>query len=88
MANTGEAHTTELSAFLNWLALKIENRPILAVVGEKDELGMRDRVRASVAILEAGGVKPQYLEVPGGTHTSAFDSVLPQVFEFFAEHSR
>lgn len=62
--------------------------PIIAVVGDRDELGMLDHVRASVATLESGGVKPDIVVVPGGTHTSAFDTVLPQVFEFFARHSR
>jgi predicted peptidase len=32
--------------------------PIMAVVGERDELGMLDRVRASVATLKSGGVTP------------------------------
>jgi poly(3-hydroxybutyrate) depolymerase len=62
--------------------------PILAVVGDRDELGMHEKVRQAVATLEAGGVKPQYLEVKGGTHAGAFDSVLPQVFEFLARHAR
>jgi len=58
------------------------------VVGERDELGMLDRVRDAVAVLEAGGVKPDLVVVPGGTHTSAFDTALPQVFEFFAKHTK
>ncbi len=62
--------------------------PILAVVGDRDELGMLDRVRQSVATLKAGGVKPGYVEVPGGTHAGAFERTLPQIFEFFDKHSK
>ncbi|MEH3048120.1 alpha/beta hydrolase-fold protein [Sphingomonas adhaesiva] len=62
--------------------------PILAVVGEKDELGMADRVRASVAVLKAGGVEPQLLVVPGGTHASGFDIAMPKIFDFFESHRR
>lgn len=62
--------------------------PIMAVVGDRDELGMLERVRESVATLEAGGVKPDYVVVPGGTHTSAYDTALPQIFEFFAKHAK
>lgn len=62
--------------------------PILAVVGEKDELGMAARVRASVALLKAGGVSPDYLEIPDGTHASGFDIALPRIFDFFASHQK
>jgi len=62
--------------------------PILAVVGDHDEVGMLPRVRSSIATLQAGGVQPQYIEVAGGTHASAYDSALPRIFEFFRTHSR
>jgi poly(3-hydroxybutyrate) depolymerase len=62
--------------------------PIMAVVGERDELGMLDRVRASVATLKSGGVTVDLIEVPGGSHTSAFDTTLPKIFDFFAAHSK
>jgi len=62
--------------------------PILAVVGEKDELDMRDRVKAAVEVLRAGGLRPGYLEIPGGTHSSGFDIALPRIFDFFEQHTR
>jgi len=62
--------------------------PIMAVVGERDELGMLDRVRASIATLKSGGVTAEVVEVPGGSHTSAFDTALPRIFDFFAAHSK
>lgn len=62
--------------------------PILAVVGEKDELDMRDRVKASVEVLRAGGLRPGYLEIPGGTHSSGFDIALPRIFDFFEQHTK
>jgi dienelactone hydrolase len=62
--------------------------PLLAAVGDHDELGMLARVRESVAVLKAGHVYPGYLEIKGGTHTGSFDVALPQIFQFFAQHSR
>ncbi len=62
--------------------------PIVAVVGDHDEIGMLARVRASVAVLKAGGVNPEFLEVVGGTHKSAFDVAMPAIFKFFSEHTK
>ncbi|MCI3131087.1 alpha/beta hydrolase-fold protein [Phenylobacterium aquaticum] len=62
--------------------------PIFAVVGDRDELGMLDRVRASLATLRAAGVSPIYLEVSGGTHSSAYDRALPEIFNFFENHAK
>jgi poly(3-hydroxybutyrate) depolymerase len=61
--------------------------PMFVVVGEKDDL-MLDRVRETVATLKAGGVSPQYVEVPGGTHASAFETELPAIFDFFENHAK
>jgi poly(3-hydroxybutyrate) depolymerase len=62
--------------------------PLLAGVGDRDELGMLKQVKDAVAVLKAGGVHPGYVEIKGGTHTGAFDAALPQIFQFFAQHSR
>jgi predicted peptidase len=62
--------------------------PILAVVGDRDELGMRDRVAESVALLRSNGLRPGYLEIPGGTHASGFDIALPQILDFFGQHRK
>ena len=62
--------------------------PILAVVGDRDEVGMLERVRASLATLHAGGVSPEYIEVPGGTHAGAFETALPRIFQFFDKHAK
>lgn len=62
--------------------------PILAIVGDRDELGMRDRVVAAVKVLRDGGASPEYLEVPGGTHSSAFDTAMPQIFDFFEKRRK
>jgi len=61
--------------------------PIRVVVGEKDDL-MLERVRATIATLKAGGVNPEYVEVPGGTHASAFETELPEIFNFFEKHAK
>ena len=62
--------------------------PILAVVGAKDELGMADRVRESVAILKGAGVSADYLEMADGNHASGFDLALPRIFDFFERHQK
>ena len=62
--------------------------PILAVVGEKDELGMRDRVKQSADLLKANGADIEYLEIPGGTHKTAFDEAMARIFDFFASHGK
>jgi hypothetical protein len=69
------------------MCLGLSQVPIMAVVGERDELSMLDRVGASLATLKSGGVAAELVEVPGGTHTSAFDTALPKVFGFFTSHS-
>lgn len=61
--------------------------PIRFIVGEKDDL-MLDSVRKTLAILKAGGVNPEYVEVPGGTHASAFEIELPAIFDFFEKHAK
>jgi poly(3-hydroxybutyrate) depolymerase len=65
----------------------LSHAPIMAVVGDHDELGMLARVRDSVATLEKGGVHPEYVEIAGGTHASAYETALPRVFDFFSRHS-
>ena len=61
--------------------------PILVVVGDQDTL-MVDRVRASVETLKKEKVGVAYIEVIGGTHKSAFDIALSQIFDFFQLHRR
>jgi pimeloyl-ACP methyl ester carboxylesterase len=62
--------------------------PIMAVVGDHDELGMLPRVQQSVAVLEAGGAHPQLVVVPGGTHASAYETAAPRIFDFFSQHAK
>ncbi|WP_337186377.1 PHB depolymerase family esterase [Phenylobacterium sp.] len=61
--------------------------PIRVIVGERDDL-MLERVRETIATLKAGGVTPEYVEVPGGTHASAFETELPEIFKFFEKHAK
>jgi dienelactone hydrolase len=61
--------------------------PVRVVVGERDDL-MLQRVRETVATLRAGGMSPEYVEVPGGTHASAFEIELPEIFNFFQKHAK
>lgn len=66
----------------------LAHMPIMAVVGDRDELGMLNRMRADMAMLHAKGIEPTYVEVKGGTHSSAFDTAMPQIFDFFESHRK
>ncbi|WP_291197594.1 alpha/beta hydrolase-fold protein [Hyphomonas sp.] len=68
-------------------ACGLKHVPILVVVGDQDTL-MLDRVRDSVATLKKEDVGVAYIEVIGGTHKSAFDIALSQIFDFFQQHRR
>ena len=61
--------------------------PIRLIVGERDDL-MLESVRKTLATLKSGGVNPEYVEVPGGTHASAFEIELPAIFDFFEKHAK
>ena len=66
---------------------ELSRLPVRLVVGEKDDL-MLDSVRKTLATLKAGGAAPEYVEVPGGTHASAFEIELPAIFDFFEKHAK
>jgi dienelactone hydrolase len=68
-------------------ACGLRHVPILVVVGDQDTL-MLDRVRDSVATLKKQDVGVAYIEVIGGTHKTAFDIALSQIFDFFQQHRR
>lgn len=62
--------------------------PIYAVCGENDELGMLERMQESLVVLRRAGLAPAFVEIPGGTHTGAFDTALPGIFAFFDGHRK
>lgn len=66
----------------------LAHMPIMAVVGDRDELGMLNRMKADMAMLHAKGIEPTYVEIKGGTHSSAFDTAMPQIFDFFESHRK
>ena len=65
----------------------LSHAPIMAVVGDHDEIGILPRVKDSVATLERAGVHPELVVVPGGTHASAYEQALPRIFDFFSQHA-
>jgi predicted peptidase len=68
----------------NYAALKAV--PIMPVAGELD--GARVSVEATIAKAKAAGVKPVYKYVPGGTHGSAIEMAMPEIFDFFAKNRK
>ncbi len=65
---------------------KLKGLPIMAVAGELD--GARVAVEATVAKLKDTGVTPTYDQVKGGTHGSAIESAMPDIFDFFAKNHK
>ncbi len=61
--------------------------PVLAVHGDKDEIISHAASAEMIGRLNRAGGNGELLTVPGGGHRS-FDTVLDQVFAFFARHIR
>jgi poly(3-hydroxybutyrate) depolymerase len=61
--------------------------PVLGVHGDKDEIISFPATQDMIARLNQAGGNGTMLAVPGGSHR-AFDSVLDQIFVFFASHAR
>jgi poly(3-hydroxybutyrate) depolymerase len=62
--------------------------PVMVVMGDADELVDVEVTRAWVAEMEELGMEYEYLEVQGGTHSSAGRDNIDKVFEFLVKHSR
>ena len=61
--------------------------PVLAIHGQRDPIVSYDATRAMVERLDAAGGNVRLLTVAEGGH-DAVNEVLPDVFDFFAEHRR
>jgi len=65
---------------------RLKGVPLMTVVGDLD--GGMAGVRSTVKMLKEHGLEPQYVEVKGGTHGTAIQIAMPQIFDFFDAHSR
>lgn len=62
--------------------------PVIAVMGDADELVDVEVTRQWVAKMEQLGMNYEYIEVPGGSHSSAGRENIGKVFEFLSRHSK
>ncbi|MGH8205728.1 MAG: alpha/beta hydrolase-fold protein [Steroidobacteraceae bacterium] len=56
------------------------------VNGDRDTIALTAGNRELAARVRAAGVDTRFVEVPDGTHASAWYLALPQIFAFFAAH--
>lgn len=66
---------------------RLKSMPTMIVAGELDP-GPLAGLRGSARIMRERGMSPEAVEVPGGTHSSAVETMMPRMFEFFARHTR
>ena len=62
--------------------------PVMVVMGDADESVDVEVIRQWVAKMEELEMNYEYIEVPGGSHSSAGRENIDKVFEFLARHSR
>lgn len=62
--------------------------PMIIVQGDQDTLVPVAGVRQWADKMKELGITHQYIEVPGGDHGSVLTTGVPDVFAFFARHSK
>lgn len=62
--------------------------PVMVIMGDADELVDVEVTRDWVAEMERLGMDYEYIEVPGGSHSSAGRENIHRVFDFLARQSR
>jgi predicted peptidase len=67
---------------------KLKNMPVLACVGELDTDNRKEVARFGIAKVKEISAHAEYVEVPGGTHGTAIQIAMPQIFEFFNHYTR
>jgi predicted esterase len=67
---------------------KIPNMPVIVVHGDMDEAVPVTLSRTWVEVMKSLKMTYVYNEVPGGTHGSVITSGQPDVFAFFAKHTK
>jgi poly(3-hydroxybutyrate) depolymerase len=64
----------------------IQNMPVILVVGDEDNLV--EGARRWAAKLDELGMTHEYHELAGGDHMSVIADGMPDIFDFFANHSK
>lgn len=66
----------------------VRDLPLMVVQGDADQSVDVEVTRRWVAKMEELGMEYEYIEVPGGTHSSAGRDNIDRVFEFLSRHSK
>ena len=72
----------------NYSLAPAKNVPMIIVQGDMDELVPVTGTRLWIDQMKELKMDYQYVEVPGGTHGSVLTSGAPDIFAFFAKHSK
>jgi predicted peptidase len=68
--------------------IKNANLPVMIVQGDKDTVVPPENTRTWADSMKEMGMKYEYVEVPGGDHGTAISGGMPNIFKFFADHSK
>ena len=66
---------------------RVKGMPIMIIAGELDPNALRG-ARASAKGMEEHGLKPELVEVKGGTHPTAVEMMMPKIYEFFSKYQK
>jgi predicted peptidase len=72
----------------NYPLTPAKNVPMIIVQGDMDELVPVTGTRLWIDQMKELNMTYQYVEVPGGTHGSVLTTGAPDIFAFFAKHSK
>jgi poly(3-hydroxybutyrate) depolymerase len=72
----------------NYSLAPAKNVPMIIVQGDMDELVPVTGTRLWIDQMKELKMTYQYVEVPGGTHGSVLTTGAPDIFAFFAKHSK
>jgi predicted esterase len=67
---------------------KIPTMPVIVIHGDMDEVVPVSLSRNWAELMKTLKMTHQYIEVPGGTHGSVISGSMPDIFAFFAKHSK
>jgi dipeptidyl aminopeptidase/acylaminoacyl peptidase len=62
--------------------------PMIIVQGDADTAVPVARTRQWVEKIKALNMTHQYVEIPGGTHGDVIATGMPDIFAFFAKHTK
>jgi poly(3-hydroxybutyrate) depolymerase len=70
----------------NFPYANLKGMPLRAITGDLDMA--RPGVVATVGSARKAGLKPEFVQVPGGTHASSVEIAMPDTIAFFLKHKR